>query len=66
MVDVASLLFMVGGALSYPLFFHLSLKKSLSIASGEKVANGRILLSLISRDKDSGIDVGEKFRVVGG
>jgi hypothetical protein len=47
MGDIASLLFMVGGALSYPFFFHLSLKKSLSIVSKEKVANGRILLSLI-------------------
>jgi len=47
MVDIASLLFMVGGALTYPLFFHLSLKKSLSIASGEKVANGKVLLSLL-------------------
>jgi len=47
MADVASLLFMVGGALSYPLFFHLSLKKSLSLVSKEKVANGRILLSLV-------------------
>jgi len=47
MVDVASLLFMAGGALTYPLFFHLSLKKSLSIVSREKAANGRVLLSLI-------------------
>ena len=47
MVDVASLIFMVGGALTYPLFFHLSLKKSLSLVSREKVANGKVLLSLI-------------------
>lgn len=47
MTDVASLLFMIGGALSYPLFFHLSLKKSLSIVSKEKIGNGRLLLSLI-------------------
>jgi len=37
MVDAASLLFMAGGALSYPIFLHLSLKKSLSIVSKEKV-----------------------------
>jgi len=48
MEDVASLLFMAGGALSYPLFLHLSLKRSLSIVSREKVANGKVLLSLIT------------------
>jgi len=47
MVDLASLLFMASGALTYPLFFQLSLKKSLSIVSMEKVADGRVLLSLI-------------------
>lgn len=47
MGDIASLLFIAGGALSYPVFLHLSLKKSLSIVSEEKVANGRILLSLV-------------------
>ena len=47
MEDVASLIFISGGALTYPLFFHLSLKKSLSLVSREKVANGRVLLSLI-------------------
>jgi len=47
MVDAASLLFMAGGASSYPVFFHLSLRKSLSLVSRKKVANGRILLSLI-------------------
>jgi len=47
MVDAASLLFIAGGALSYPLFLHLSLKKSLSIVSEEKAANGRILFSLV-------------------
>jgi len=35
MVDAASLIFMAGGALSYPVFLHLSLKKSLSIVSRE-------------------------------
>jgi len=47
MVDLVFLLFMTGGVLSYPLFLHLSLKKSLSIVSNEKVANGRVLLSLV-------------------
>ena len=47
MGDAASLLFIVGGALSYPLFLHLSLKRSLSLVSRGKVANGRALLSLV-------------------
>ena len=54
MVDVASLLFMSGGALTHPLFLYLSLKKSLSLVSREKVANGRVLLSLVVLYLDCG------------
>jgi len=47
MTDVAFMPLMFGGALTHLILFHLSLKKSLCLVSGEKVANSRVLLSLV-------------------